>query len=227
MNDEEIIVLPQISSEAPQNDPQSDPQTETFTQECGEGESTGGGEIVEETILVSHSTPTSAVEEDEAIFEEAASDPGVLADPLPDPDSDSGTVAPQNEAAGLDELRSQLKQLRDQLQAREAFLSRIGAECEEFRTLYPDVPTETLPQGIWDAVLRGVPLAAAYALEERRQFHLAQQAEEINRSNNLRSTGAISGIEVDYFSPEEVRAMTQSEVRANYQKIVQSMQKWH
>ena len=33
--------------------------------------------------------------------------------------------------------------------------------------------------------------------------------------------------EIEYFSPDEVRAMSRSEVRENYNKILRSMSNWH
>ena len=53
-----------------------------------------------------------------------------------------------------------------------------------------------------------------------------KEAERINAANLRRSSGSLVAADVDYFSPAEVRAMSQADVRKNYQKIMQSMQKW-
>ena len=74
---------------------------------------------------------------------------------------------------------------------------------------------------------QGIPIAAAYALFERRRFTTEQKALEYNHANARRSSGSLEPTAPDYYSPAEVRAMSQSEVRANYDKIMRSMQKWH
>ena len=143
----------------------------------------------------------------------------------PDPASSEADQASSEDR--LECLRNELTQLRAEIAARDELLARIGGECEEFRMLYPDTALSALPDSIWEDVRRGIPIAAAWALSERRRMLTAQKAEEYNRLNDARSSGALTGTEPDYFSPTEVRAMTQSEVRANYQKIMRSMQKWH
>ncbi|MBQ8431388.1 MAG: hypothetical protein IJX28_00740 [Clostridia bacterium] len=116
--------------------------------------------------------------------------------------------------------------MQKELDQRDALLRRMGQECEEFGVLYPEVSFATLPDSVWEDVRHGIPLAAAYALAERRRSHTAQSALQSNQQNATRSAGALEGTQADYFSPAEVRAMNQSEVRANYHKIMQSMQKW-
>ena len=103
----------------------------------------------------------------------------------------------------------------------------MGSECEEFHTLYPQTPLSALPDSVWQDVKQGVPLAAAYALAERRRAYTEALANSKNEQNKKCSTGALSATENEYFTPGEVRAMTQGEVRANYQKIMLSMQTWH
>ncbi len=128
-------------------------------------------------------------------------------------------------ARELSELREELARLRAELQDRSR-PERFAGECEEFRTLYPDVPLSALPDEVWESVRQGTPVAAAYALAQRRKLCTLRQAEESNRKNRLRSTGAVGREKPAYFTPEEVRAMTQEEVRENYRCILSSMQKW-
>lgn len=154
-------------------------------------------------------------------------DPAISADPLPDPDSDASEPAGTSEESGLEQLRGELNRLKAKLAAREEMLTRIGFECEEFRTLYPDKALTDLSDSVWEEVRRGVPIAAAFALSERRRQLTEQKASESNLSNGRRSAGAVGGVENDYFSPAEVRAMSQTQVRENYQQIMRSMQKWH
>ena len=86
--------------------------------------------------------------------------------------------------------------------------------------MWEDVPSST-------SVGQGIPLSAAYALYEKRSCMDRLYAEEINRQNSQRSAGR-AGLYTkgEYFSPDEVRSMSASEVRANYKKIRESMKKW-
>ncbi len=55
----------------------------------------------------------------------------------------------------------------------------------------------------------------------------AERTARINEKNARMSTGRIGGGETQYFSPAEVRAMSQGEVHANYKKILESMKRWN
>ncbi|MBR7099387.1 MAG: hypothetical protein IKC59_08230, partial [Clostridia bacterium] len=105
-------------------------------------------------------------------------------------------------------------------------LQGIGAECAEFRELYPGQSPDELPDEVWESVERGVPLAAAFALSERRRQRSEELARQANLENRRRSAGAIERARSGYLSPDEVRSMSRDEVRANYQSILLSMQKW-
>lgn len=143
-----------------------------------------------------------------------------------DPDPDLASSPEETAEDGLEQLRSELKALRQSLAERDAFFSRLGAECEEFSTLFPTTALSEIPDGVWGDVRRGIPLAAAYALAERRRARTEELAVKSNLENRQRSTGAVSGAGEEYFSPAEVRRMSQDEVRANYSKIMTSMKKW-
>lgn len=182
----------------------------------------------EEAALPENSPPqtTKRGENDEKLFEEAPEDSLLPANPDQDPDPDHGFDPAEDQTAELERLRGELKDLQDQLARKDARLEQISAEFEEFNTLYPNTPLSSLEDSVWADVQRGIPIAAAYALEKRRQEHTARAAALSNMQNASRSSGALNPTPSDYFSPAEVRAMSQSEVRANYQKIIQSMQKW-
>lgn len=160
-------------------------------------------------------------EADPSLDREIPADP----DPYTDPDHSASAQADPEEQ--LRRLRDELKQLRAEMAQQDALLSKMGAECEEFHTLYPQTPISSLPDNVWADVKRGIPLAAAYALAERRRAYTEALADSANKKNGQCSTGALASTENEYFSPSEVRAMSQAEVRANYQKIMRSMQKWN
>ena len=154
----------------------------------------------------------------------------VLADTRTNPDFDSENPDPQTQEGELEQLRSELKQLREELSLRDARMQqeeRIGREFAEFCELYPDVPVSSLSPAVWQDVEKGAPLAAAYALAEKRKAVSLRKAMESNTNNRTRSAGAVKNAETVEFSPAEVRAMTSQEVRANLSKIMRSMQKWH
>ena len=85
-----------------------------------------------------------------------SADPSVTSqssDPTP-----QAVAAASEDSAELESLRRELKQLRARLEEREAFLTKIGAECAEFKELYPDLSMEELSDEVWGHVRRGVPI---------------------------------------------------------------------
>ena len=118
--------------------------------------------------------------------------------------------------AEIDRLRGEVARLGE-LQA------RSRSELDEFCLLFPGVPFSSLPVEVREAVDGGVPLAAAYALFEKREAHRAaagkKSAEGSWRGMNESAAG-------EYYSPAEVRGMSQKEVHKNYKKIMESMKHW-
>lgn len=157
---------------------------------------------------------------------ESSDDQEISENSDPDPDLDPTAAVEANPEEQLRQLRDELTRLRQAIAQQDAVLSRLGDECQEFQTLYPNTPISSLPDNVWSDVKQGIPLAAAYALAERRRAYTESLAAATNQKNGQRSSGAMESTESDYFSPNEVRAMSQAEVRANYQKIMRSMQKW-
>lgn len=127
--------------------------------------------------------------------------------------------APDETAA----LRGEVEALRAELAAER----RLSGELREFCALYPEAAVETIPETVWERVRAGVPLAAAYALHERRRVCAAEAAEAARASGAARSSGAIGGgMGEMLYTPAEVRAMSGEEVRRNYALILKSMQGW-
>ena len=126
-----------------------------------------------------------------------------------------------------DALRREISELKGQIEARRARDERTLCELEEFGRLYPEISLEQLDEGVWERVRSGLPLSAAYALYAREQELLVARAEEVNAKNAALSAGS-AGLSAprDYFSPEEVRAMSGAEVRKNYASIKRSMNYW-
>ncbi len=136
-------------------------------------------------------------------------------------------MPPVDEMEGLraeaERLRSEAESLRAELSAER----KLSAELREFAALYPETAVEEIPDGVWDAVKGGIPLAAAFALHERRSMRERAAAEADRARARARSTGPLENGGGDmYYSPAEVRAMSAADVRQNYSTILASMKRW-
>lgn len=130
-------------------------------------------------------------------------------------------------APSHEELYTEIERLRAELDQTRALHARMADELSEFHTLFPEVNTSCIPESIWEQVKNGVPLAASYALYEKKCELRRQHAEQINLHNAQHTPGSAGkNTPAEYFSPDEVRRMSQSEVSRNYQKILESMKKW-
>ena len=133
-----------------------------------------------------------------------------------------------NSPGEIDALREELMLLRAELEEKKNELERLGKEISEFSELFPNEQISSLPDSVWERVKEGVPLAAAYALFKRKAELRAEQASITNQKNNKMSTGAIGRDTTDsFYTPDEVRAMSRSEIKKNYSKILDSMKKWN
>ena len=141
---------------------------------------------------------------------------------------DNGTSGNEETQAELESLREQVKKLTEELQARAAFADKIAAQLGEFGELFPDVAMESVPESVWERVRAGSTLASAYAIYARRAYMNEMRVGGINKRNAQLSPGlAGKGTASEYYTPDEVRSMSQGEVRANYSKIIESMKKWN
>lgn len=154
-------------------------------------------------------------------------------EPANDAVEETSPEGPQPSTKGSDAevilaLREELGKLKSELENSRAAYGRLSAECADFSELYPDVSVTSLPDSVWKSFKSGVPLAAAYALYEKRESMAAAKAADVNAKNKELSSGSLdSSKSEEFFSPAEVRAMSAAEVRANYAKIITSMSKWH
>ncbi len=98
-----------------------------------------------------------------------------------------------------------------------------------FRSLFPEVKGEDIPQEVWDRVEAGESLAASYALFAVRKFREEEKISRINEENGKKAPPPVEGgsADGDYFSPEAVKNMSRSEIRKHYDKILSSMEKWN
>ena len=134
------------------------------------------------------------------------------------------------ESENIEALKSEIEALRSQIsefEAQRAAQARILEEIGDFRVLFPEVDMEDIPESVWENVKKGSSLIASYALYEKRIQAEEKRIAKINAKNASRSPG-IAGKDLasEYFTPDEVKKMSRSEVHANYSKIKESMKKW-
>ena len=149
-------------------------------------------------------------------------------------DADKEPAAEENELEAdmqtIDALKAEIERLKEQIEKLEELKraqNRILAEIGDFVALFPEIPIEEIPDTVWESVKQGAPLAASYALYEKRMVAEAKRIAEINAKNAKKSPGAAGKDTAgEYFSPEDVRRMSRAEVHANYSKIKDSMKKW-
>ena len=131
----------------------------------------------------------------------------------------------------LDILRAEIEELRGEIARRDAIEEsnrRVMRECEEFKEYFPEIELSAIPDGVWESVKGGLPLAASYALYARKEELHKNRIDEINRRNKLMSAGSVRRDgEEKYYSPSEVRSMTRDQVKSNYSDIIESMRHWN
>lgn len=122
----------------------------------------------------------------------------------------------------LTQLRERVRKLETQLEQGE----RARRECEEFEEYFPEVSLRGLPDEVWARVRSGESLCAAYALYEARCRRKSEAERREAERVAAMSVGIPDEAGRDYFSPAQVRAMSQREVRENYDRIFESMRHW-
>lgn len=179
---------------------------EALTDEIYETESANDNSDIQELALDSESDKDDSVE-DMQVIEETQID-----------------KSEDSSAAELEDLRDQIKTLKAELER----TKRLEAELLDFTEVFPEQDVRAIPDEVWQDVRKGNSLAAAFALFERKKANVQARAAEVNQINAYRSSGrAGSDAANEFFSPDDVRAMSQSEVRANYSRIIESMKKWN
>lgn len=128
-------------------------------------------------------------------------------------------TAPDNTSA----LRAEIERLQGEVTRLSDLQTRSRQELDEFCSLFPGVPVSGLPDEVQKQVDGGVPLPAAYALYEKRE---AMRQSATRKSAERSWHGMRDASSGEYFSPAEVRSMSQKEVHKNYKKIMESMKHW-
>lgn len=135
------------------------------------------------------------------------------------------------EKSALESLEAELEASRQEIQRLSSLIrSRDEADREAagFAELFPDVNRDDIPDSVReDAQRQGLPLIAAYALYARRMELAGIVAERAGKSAAEHSAGGVSGSSgtEDFFTLDQIRAMTPKEVRKNYKTILKSIGK--
>ena len=139
------------------------------------------------------------------------------------PTQESDGTAAQEEHDETIALRTEIDRLQGEIARLTELQKRSKQELDEFCTLFPRVSPSELPPEVRQQTESGVPLAAAYALYEKREA-LRRENSKKNAEHSWHSMKDGAGGE--YYSPSEVRSMSQKEVHKNYKKIIESMKHW-
>ena len=143
------------------------------------------------------------------------------------PDEASEAPSP-DEKDELELLRTELGTLRQEIEEKKKIFERMSREIGEFSEIFPERNVSDIPDSVWESVKGGIPLAAAYALYERKNALRADAASRINERNGSISTGPVGRASTEnFYTPDEVRKMSRAEVKQNYSKILESMKKWN
>ena len=80
-----------------------------------------------------------------------------------------------------------------------------------------------------DLLEKGESLSAAFALHFVKEMREKEHIRRVNEENGKKAPPPVEGqgSNSDYFSPEAVKSMSRKEIRANYDKILSSMEKWN
>ncbi len=139
-----------------------------------------------------------------------------------------GENAPEEKEPSVEEMLLELKALREELLEKRKAFEKMSRDIGEFEELFPEKKVNEIPDTVWESVKTGIPLAAAYALYERKNAIRRDAAENTNTANSARATGPIGrDVTENFYTPDEVRAMSRAEVKRNYSKILESMKKWN
>ena len=146
-------------------------------------------------------------------------------------DQDTKLQEDTSEESKMSELNAKIESLTQELEAYKSAKKqqeKIAEQLNEFYELFPNIALKAIPDEVWESVKGGNTLAASYAVYEKRISEAARRIEEINKRNASLAAGVAGKNSSDeFFSLEEVKKMSPSEVRSNFAKIRNSMKVWN
>ncbi len=142
-------------------------------------------------------------------------------DPLPDT-----TGLPEEIVQELTLARESKKEMRKQERIKKTDAEN-AEEIKRFRSIFPDVSADDVPDSVWDEVAEGVGLCHAYALHIAEENGINRRADEVNERNGKMNAGAFAdGTTEPVFTKELVEKMSDKDIKRNYKGILKAMKNW-
>lgn len=105
--------------------------------------------------------------------------------------------------------------------------SALSEDIKQFRTLFPEVDVNSIPESVWADMEKGIPLTYAYAFYALTGESNNAYAESVNDRNNRAALPSVSeGADEGELSMDEVSNMSTAAVKKNFPKILRSISKW-
>lgn len=125
------------------------------------------------------------------------------------------------ELADADRLRDDNRKAKREKAESDDFDKQLA----EFVKRYPDVKADDIPEKVWLDVADGIPLVYAYAY--RVSSVEEDPSEKVNAENELRKLKVNNDkTRSPAYTEAEVGKMSASDVKGNFNKIINSMKKW-
>ena len=127
-----------------------------------------------------------------------------------------------------EEETARLKAELEELKSRIAKSEKEKSQKEEFHALFPSVTEDQIPEEVYRyAKESGASIAASYAVYHRKLVLAAEEAQKRDLENQRKSPGPMGGSAYAsserLFTANEIKAMSQEEVRRNYKQIMKSL----
>jgi len=104
----------------------------------------------------------------------------------------------------------------------------IREDIARLKEIFPSIKANDIPEEVWDKVETGDSLAGAYAFYYLKGLKSRADINRINEANKRKAPPRIrhDGGDESFYTPEEVRNMSDAQVKKHYNAILRSMEKW-
>ena len=133
---------------------------------------------------------------------------------------------PEEIVRELEAARENKKEMRKQERMKKSDAEN-AEEIKRFRSIFPKVSAEEIPESVWEEVASGVGLCHAYALHVATENGINSRAEEVNERNGKMNASALTdGSTEPVFTKELVEKMSDKDIKRNYKGILKAMKNW-
>lgn len=105
---------------------------------------------------------------------------------------------------------------------------RLKLQVNELLEMFPKLKAEAIPAEVWDRVIEGDSICAAYCLWLVKSLKEKSRIDTVNDKNKRSAPPKVTvhkGKE-DYFSADTVKKMSSAQIRDNLDAILRSMDSW-